>query len=87
MKSSRADFSECGKVGATFTPVPQGCRAEKAQLVIRSLGAVSLAGQSQDAAPAGCMHCEAGGAQTSPLTASTRGHKTQPPLNLANNVY
>lgn len=43
-------FCQCVKVGATFTPVPQGCRAEKAQLVIKSLGAVSLVGQSQTAA-------------------------------------
>lgn len=50
-------FCECVKVGATFTPVPQGCRAGKAQLVIKSLGAVSLAGQSQNAASPGCGHC------------------------------
>lgn len=30
------------KVRGTFTPVPQGCRAAKAQLEIRSGGAVSL---------------------------------------------
>lgn len=69
-------FCECVKVGATFTPVPQGCRAEKAQLVIESLGAVSLASQSQNAASPGCGHRGAGGEQNGELTASTRRHIT-----------
>lgn len=60
MKSSRDGVYESVKVGATFTPVPQGCRAEKAQLVIRSLGAVSLVNQSQTTASPGGGHCRAG---------------------------
>lgn len=84
MKSSRAGFCEYVKVGAAFTPVPQGCRAEKAQVVIRSVEAVSLA-KSQDAAsPPGGRRCVAGEIL---LTASTRRHKTLLGQNMADAAY
>jgi len=41
-KWGAAGLVRASKVRGTFTPVPQGCRAEKAQLEIRSGGAVSL---------------------------------------------
>lgn len=41
-KWGAAGLVQASKVRGTFTPVPQGCRAAKAQLEIRSGGAVSL---------------------------------------------
>lgn len=41
-KWGAAGLVRASKVRGTFTPVPQGCRAAKAQLEIRSGGAVSL---------------------------------------------
>lgn len=74
MRSSRAGISECVMVGATFTPVPQGCRAGKAQVVIRSLEAVSLTGQGRDAASRRLQTVWGRWSTDSLLTASTRRH-------------
>lgn len=83
MKSTSADFCECVKAGATFTPVPQGCRAEKAQLVIKSLGAVSLVVQSEGAAPPGLGRWSTIGL----LTTHTRRYKTHRANDTANTMY